>query len=51
MSFTTDYIAEATQILNRLDVGAIERVVEKLAETRRCGDKLVLWSNGAGSPS
>lgn len=35
MSFTTDYIAEATQILAELDVAAIERMVELLAEARR----------------
>lgn len=35
MSFTTDYIAEATQILAQLDVAAIERMVERLAEARR----------------
>lgn len=35
MPFTTDYIAEATQILSQLDVEAIERMVAKLAEARR----------------
>ena len=34
MSFTTDYIAEATQILAQLDVAAIERMVELLAAAR-----------------
>ena len=34
MSFTTDYIAEATQILSKLDVAAIERMVELLAAAR-----------------
>jgi D-sedoheptulose 7-phosphate isomerase len=35
LSFTTDYIAEATQILAQLDVTAIERMVELLAAARR----------------
>jgi D-sedoheptulose 7-phosphate isomerase len=49
LSFTTDYIAEATQILNRLDVGAIERVVEKLAETRRAGGRIFFLGVGGSA--
>ena len=49
LSFTTDYIAEATQILAKLDVGSIERTVDKLVETRRRDGRVFflganLWS-------
>jgi hypothetical protein len=49
LSFTTDYIAEATQILAGLDVGAIERVVEKLAEVRRGGGRLFFLGVGGSA--
>jgi D-sedoheptulose 7-phosphate isomerase len=49
LSFTTDYIAEATQILARLDVGAIERTVEKLAETRRAGGRVFFLGVGGSA--
>jgi len=49
LSFTTDYIAEATQILSRLDVGAIERTVEKLAETRRRGGRIFFLGVGGSA--
>jgi D-sedoheptulose 7-phosphate isomerase len=49
LSFTTDYIAEATQILARLDVGAIERVVEKLAQTRRAGGRIFFLGVGGSA--
>jgi D-sedoheptulose 7-phosphate isomerase len=49
LSFTTDYIAEATQILARLDVGAIERTVEKLAEVRRRGGRIFFLGVGGSA--
>ena len=49
MSFTTDYIAEATQILAKLDVSAIERTVEKLAETRRRGGRIFFLGVGGSA--
>ena len=49
MSFTTDYIAEATQILAELDVGAIERTVEKLAETRKAGGRIFFLGVGGSA--
>jgi len=49
LSFTTDYIAEATRILTRLDVGAIERVVEKLVETRRAGGRIFFLGVGGSA--
>ena len=49
MSFTTNYIAEVTQILSRLDVGAIERTVEKLAETRRRGGRIFFLGVGGSA--
>jgi D-sedoheptulose 7-phosphate isomerase len=49
LSFTTDYIAEATQILAKLDLGAIERTVEKLAETRRSGGRIFFLGVGGSA--
>ena len=49
MSFTTDYIAEATQILAKLDVAAIERTVEKLAETRNAGGRIFFLGVGGSA--
>ena len=49
MSFTTDYIAEAAEILARLDVGAIERTVEKLAEARRRGGRIFFLGVGGSA--
>ena len=49
MSFTTQYIAEATQILSRLDAAAIDRVVEKLAETRRNDGRIFFLGVGGSA--
>ena len=49
LSFTTDYIAEATQILSKLDVAAIERTVEKLVETRRAGGRIFFLGVGGSA--
>lgn len=49
MSFTTDYIAEATQILAQLDVAAIERMVEKLAEARRKDGRIFFLGVGGSA--
>ncbi len=49
MSFTTDYINEAAQILAKLDVGAIDRTVEKLVETRRRGGRLFFLGVGGSA--
>ena len=49
MGFTTDYIAEATQILSKLDVTSIERMVEKLAETRRRGGRIFFLGVGGSA--
>lgn len=49
MSFTTDYIAEAMQILAQLDVEAIERMVEKLAEARRRDGRIFFLGVGGSA--
>ena len=49
MSFTTDYIAEATQILAKLDVGAIEKTVEKLAQARAAGGRIFFLGVGGSA--
>lgn len=49
MSFTTDYIAEATQILAKLDVGAIEKMVSKLAEARQKDGRIFFLGVGGSA--
>ena len=49
MSFTTDYIAEATQILAKLDVGSIDRTVEKLVEARNRGGRIFFLGVGGSA--
>ena len=49
MSFTTDYIAEATHILAQLDVAAIERMVELLAEARRKDGRIFFLGVGGSA--
>ncbi|HEY2584622.1 MAG TPA: SIS domain-containing protein [Tepidisphaeraceae bacterium] len=49
MSFTTDYLSEATQIIAKLDVGAIERAVQKLAEVRARGGRLFFLGVGGSA--
>jgi len=40
MSYTTEYISEASQILGRLDVAVIDRMVALLGELRERGGRL-----------
>lgn len=49
MSFTTDYLSEATQIIAKLDTGAIERAVQKLAEVRARGGRLFFLGVGGSA--
>lgn len=49
MSFTTDYIAEATQILAKLDTGAIEKMVSKLAEARAKNGRIFFLGVGGSA--
>jgi D-sedoheptulose 7-phosphate isomerase len=49
LSFTTDYIAEATQILAKLDVGAIENTVDKLAQARAAGGRIFFLGVGGSA--
>jgi D-sedoheptulose 7-phosphate isomerase len=49
LSFTTDYIAEATEILRKLDVAAIERTVDKLVETRQRGGRIFFLGVGGSA--
>ena len=49
MSFTTDYIAEATQILAKLDAGAIEKMVAKLAEARQKNGRIFFLGVGGSA--
>jgi D-sedoheptulose 7-phosphate isomerase len=49
MSFTTDYLSEATQIISKLDVGAIDRAVQKLLEVRQRGGRLFFLGVGGSA--
>ena len=49
MSFTTEYLAEAAQILARLDPAAIDRVVDLLADLRRRGGRLFFLGLGGSA--
>jgi D-sedoheptulose 7-phosphate isomerase len=49
MSYTTDYIAEARQVLERLDPAAIDRLVELLVALRARGGRLFVLGVGGGA--
>jgi D-sedoheptulose 7-phosphate isomerase len=49
MSYTTDYISEATQILARLDTAAINRMVALLGELRERGGRLFFLGVGGSA--
>ena len=49
MSYTTEYIAEARQVLDRLDTAAIDRVVELLVALRQRGGRLFILGVGGSA--
>ena len=49
MSYTTQYIAEATQILERLDPSVIDRMVTLLVELRERGGRLFFLGVGGSA--
>lgn len=49
LSFTTDYIAEATQILAKLDTGAIDKMVDILAERRKRNGRIFFLGVGGSA--
>src|SRR5437870_4906937 len=49
MSYTTDYIAEARQVLDRLDTAAIDRVVALLVALRARGGRPYFLGVGGGA--
>jgi D-sedoheptulose 7-phosphate isomerase len=49
MSFSTDYLAEATKIISQLDAGAIEKAVQKLADVRSRGGRLFFLGVGGSA--
>jgi D-sedoheptulose 7-phosphate isomerase len=49
MEFTQTFIAEATEILEKLDVAAIEKMVEVLAQTREQGGRLFVLGVGGSA--
>ena len=49
MSYTTDYLAEASEILARLDVEAIDRMVNLLVALRERGGRLFFLGVGGGA--
>lgn len=49
MNFTESFIAEAVEILSKLDIAAIERTVDLLAETREQGGRLFVLGVGGSA--
>ncbi len=49
MSFTTEYIAEVTQILAKLDVSTIEKMVNKLADARKVNGRIFFLGVGGSA--
>lgn len=49
MSFTQQYLAEACQIIQRLDTHVIDQVVDLLAETRARGGRLFILGVGGSA--
>jgi D-sedoheptulose 7-phosphate isomerase len=49
MSFTKEFLAEAADILTRLDVAAIDKVAGLLAETRASGGRLFILGVGGSA--
>ena len=49
MSFTSMYLSEASEILSKLDVTAIERVVHKLQDVRRQGGRVFFLGVGGSA--
>jgi len=49
MSYTTDYLSEASQILSKLDVEAIDRMISLLVALRERGGRLFFLGVGGGA--
>jgi D-sedoheptulose 7-phosphate isomerase len=49
MTYTQQHLNEATDIIQRFDIGAIERVAELLAATRKNGGRLFLLGVGGSA--
>jgi D-sedoheptulose 7-phosphate isomerase len=49
MAFTQTFIAEAIEVLNKLDIGAIEKMVDILVETRDGGGRLFVLGVGGSA--
>lgn len=49
MTYTEEYLSEAAQIIDKLDVGAIESIVQRLVELRARGGRLFLLGVGGGA--
>ena len=49
MNFTETFIAEAAEILNKLDIVAIEKIVDTLARTREQGGRLFILGVGGSA--
>lgn len=49
MNFTTSYINELKEVLNKLDVNAIEKVVDILLQTREIGGRLFILGVGGSA--
>ena len=49
MTFTEQFVAEAAEVLKRIDTGAVERVASLLAECRAAGGRLFILGVGGSA--
>ena len=49
MSYTTNYLAEASQIIKAVDTASIDHMVEMLVALRECGGRLFFLGVGGGA--
>jgi D-sedoheptulose 7-phosphate isomerase len=49
MSFTTDYLAQSREVLDRLDIASIDRVVARLVDVRRTGGRIFFLGVGGSA--
>lgn len=49
MSYTTNYLAEASQVIDALDTASIDRMVEMLVVLRERGGRLFFLGVGGGA--
>ena len=49
MSYITEHMAEAAQVLQKLDPDSIEQMIDILVETRKSGGRLFILGEGGSA--